>query len=171
MDPRTPVSKAGRHGAGIRLILFVGSFGPLGHAPASGTVTVALIGIPLFALVHSWSGVAQLLLVCVMAAIAVVLHSVGDRALGQKDSRKLVWDEVVGFLVAVLWIHRFTWTLAIVAFLVERTLDIVKVPPARWIEDRWPSGWGVVGDDVVAGAYTCIVLHMGVQFVPSWMGL
>jgi len=101
---------------------------------------------------------------------AVWLHSMGDRILGQKDSRLLVWDEVVGFLIAIAFVP-FTWQLAILAFLFERVIDIVKVPPANWIEDGWKGGWGVVGDDVIAGLYTCGLLHLIVRIAPGWVGL
>jgi phosphatidylglycerophosphatase A len=55
--------------------------------------------------------------------------------------------------------------------LIERVIDIVKVPPARWIERSWPGGWGVVGDDVAAGLYTCAILHVTIHFRPDVVGL
>ena len=86
--------------------------------------------------------------------------------LGDKDSGILVWDEVVGFMVAVIGLP-FTWKIALLAFLLERALDIFKFWPARWVEDRWPGGWGVVGDDVVAGLYTLGILHVLLWIAPS----
>jgi len=105
-----------------------------------------------------------------IAGGAVCLHGVGDRILREKDSRRLVWDEIVGFLIAVAFVP-FTWRLACLAFVCERFLDIVKVPPARWIERRIPGGWGVVGDDVVAGIYTRVLLYLAVTFAPGSCGL
>jgi phosphatidylglycerophosphatase A len=153
-----------------RLLIMVGSLGPLGHLPASGTVTVALIGPPLFWLVHDWPWPMYILLTLSFALASVWLHSVGDKILGEKDSRKLVWDELAGFLFALPFLH-FTPHLAILAVLIERVLDITKVPPANWIEKRWPGGWGVVGDDVVAGLYTCAILHAIVRLAPGWVGI
>ena len=57
------------------------------------------------------------------------------------------------------------------AFFAERLIDIIKVPPARWIENKWPGGWGVVGDDVVAGIYTYILLILMIQFLPNLMDI
>jgi len=101
---------------------------------------------------------------------AVWLHATGDRILAEKDSRTLVWDEVAGFLVAVAFVP-FTWQLAILAFVLERTIDVIKVPPANWIEKHWPSGWGVVGDDIAAGLYTCAILHIAVYLRPDLCGV
>jgi phosphatidylglycerophosphatase A len=104
------------------------------------------------------------------SVVSVWIHTVGDRILGETDSRRLVWDELAGFLFAVAFVP-FTWQLAVLAVVVERILDIVKIPPADWIEKHCPGGWGVVGDDVVAGLYTCGIIHLTVYVAPSWVGL
>lgn len=153
-----------------KALLLIGSIGPLGHAPASGSVTVAVIGVPMFWLMSEWTSPVYLVFVAIFSAAAVWLHDVGDRLLGEKDSRKLVWDELVGFMIAV-YLVPFTWQLALIAFLVERVIDIVKVPPANWIERRVRGGWGVVGDDVVAGIYTCFLLQFLIRFFPGAVGL
>lgn len=149
-----------------RGLLLIGSIGPLGHLPASGTVTVAVVGLPLFYLMQAWTAWLYVIVTLAFAAASVWLHQRGDRILGQKDSRKLVWDELAGFMVAVAFLP-FTWKLAALAFFLERLIDIVKVPPANWIERRWPGGWGVVGDDIVAGLYTCAILHAAIRFFPG----
>ena len=148
-----------------RVVLLIGSIGPLGHAPASGTVTVAVIGLPLFYLMHTWPWWVYTVVSLAFIGLSVWVHDVGDRILGEKDSRKLVWDELAGFLIAVAFVP-FTWQLALLAFLLERFLDIVKVPPARWIERCWPGGWGVVGDDIVAGLYTRLILFAIIALCP-----
>ena len=153
-----------------RVLLLVGSIGPLGHLPASGSLTVAFLGIPLFAVVHTWPGGVQLTLIVAFSGLAVGVHHVGDKLLQVKDSPTLVWDELAGFLVAVAFVP-FTWQLACLAFALERVLDILKVPPANWVEDHVPGGWGVVGDDLVAGAYTCGVLHTVIHLAPGLAGL
>ena len=149
-----------------RALVIAGTIGPLGHLPASGTVTVAVIGIPLFWLMHTWAAVAYVSVTIAFTAASIWVHDVGDRILGTKDSNKLVWDELVGFMIAVAFVP-FTWQVAAMAFVLERGIDIVKVPPARHIERRWPGGWGVVGDDVVAGLYTCAIVHIVIRVVPS----
>ena len=162
-DHRTEQPNRGRRPA-WRALLLIGSLGPLGHCPASGTVTVALVGIPLFWVTRAWSATSYVGLILVVSAAAVWIHHVGDQALGEKDSRTLVWDEIVGFLIAVTLIP-FSWSTVIAAFLIERAIDIVKVPPARWIERTWPGGWGDVGDDVVAGLYTAAILHLWIHLM------
>jgi len=144
---------------GQRLFILIGSLGPFGFLPASGTCAVAGVGIPLFYWTQFWPGPYRVLAACALTAASVAVHHIGDRILGQKDSRLLVWDEVAGYMVAVALLP-FNWPVAIAAFLIERVLDIVKVWPARWIERTWPGGWGVVGDDVVAGLYTYAAVRL-----------
>jgi len=149
--------------------LVIGALGPFGHLPASGTMTVAFVGIPIYWACSGLSWSIYLAIAIVFTLASILIHDVGDRLLGKKDSPMLVWDELVGFFVAVFGL-RFSWPIAVIAFIVERGLDIAKVPPANWIERHWPGGLGVVGDDVIAGLYTCALMHVLVQMVPSIAG-
>ena len=161
-DARTPAQ---------RLLLLFGSLGPLGHAPASGTVTVAVVGLPLYLLMQRYLSAPLYIAVTVVFTLgAVWVHHAGDRILGVKDSRKLVLDELVGYLVAMIAV-RPTWPLILLGFFVERALDIAKVFPANLVERKVPGGWGVVGDDVVAGLYTLGLLHLLCYLVPGLVGL
>ncbi|MFQ5590853.1 MAG: phosphatidylglycerophosphatase A [Phycisphaerae bacterium] len=155
---------------GERLLLLAGSIGPLGHLPASGTVTVVLVGVPLYYVMHTWHWLMYVLVTAAFATTSVWLHHVGDEILGSKDSGRLVWDEIVGFMVAVACVP-FTWQLVLFALVAERAIDIVKFPPAGYIERHWPGGWGVVGDDVVAGLYTRGLMHLAIWYKPVVMGV
>ncbi len=153
-----------------RVLILIGSLGPLGHAPASGTVSVAVAGIPAFWLLSqapAWVGVV---VAVVWTVASIFVHDAGDRILGTEDSGLLVWDELAGYFVATLFLP-FTWQIAAASFLLERALDILKVPPARTIENRVAGGLGVVGDDVVAGLYTLAIMQIGIRWVPGWLGL
>ncbi|HNQ22422.1 MAG TPA: phosphatidylglycerophosphatase A [Phycisphaerae bacterium] len=163
-------AKTGQRRAWQTTLLWIGSVGPLGYAPASGTVTVAVVGIPVFAWTRGWPWFVYVPAVVVFSAASVWLHSVGDRLLGTKDSRRLVWDELAGYFVAVALVP-FTWQTALASFVLERGLDIVKFPPGNLIEKHLPGGWGVVGDDLVAGLYTCVLMHALVHWVPAYLGL
>jgi phosphatidylglycerophosphatase A len=139
----------------------IGSLGPCGHLPASGTCTVLLVGVPIVWLCGRWAIPvwAYMTGLFALTALAVWVHELGDRLLGTKDSRLLVLDELVGFFIAMIGVS-ISWRSLLVGFLLERTLDILKVWPANRVEQRWPGGWGVVGDDVVAGIYALAVMHV-----------
>ncbi len=78
--------------------------------------------------------------------------------MGRKDDPRIVIDEMMGFLITMLWVPK-TALFMIIGFFLFRFLDIVKPPPIRLIE-RAKGGFGVVLDDAVAGVYANIILHI-----------
>lgn len=83
------------------------------------------------------------------------------------DPKNFVLDEVVGYLmVPVFFPYGSPWKVAIIGFLLFRVIDIIKVPPARKIDREMHNAWGVVLDDVIAGAYAVIVLYVAYVVLP-----
>ena len=79
-----------------------------------------------------------------------------ERLLGRKDPGVIVIDEVAGMILSVLTLPR-TPLILLAAFLCFRVLDIVKPFPAR--QAQWlRGGLGVFVDDLIAGAYTLLLL-------------
>ena len=76
----------------------------------------------------------------------------------KKDDRRIVVDEIMGFLVTMLWVPKSPLFIA-GGFLLFRFFDVLKSFPIRRLE-RVKSGFGVVLDDVLAGVYANIILHL-----------
>ena len=85
------------------------------------------------------------------------------RSLKVHDHVGIVWDEIVAFWL-VLWLTPSTWWLQLIAFGVFRFFDIVKPGGIKQIDARIKGGLGVMVDDLVAAAYTLIVIAVLVQF-------
>lgn len=82
---------------------------------------------------------------------------VTGRHLGVPDHGAMVWDEIVAFLAVLAVVPRgLAWQAA--AFVLFRAFDIAKPPPIRTFERRWHGGLGVMFDDLLAAAYTLVVL-------------
>lgn len=156
------------------VILFIGSLAYLGYVPvASGTVAVAVVGVPLHLILNGWLQVgwtAYAVFVVLFTLFSIWIAGRCDRVLGEKDSKKNVIDELPGYFIAVFMLP-VTWQTVAAAFFLERAIDIAKVWPARWIERHLPGGWGVVLDDVLAGFYTLILLHIVKHSFPTWLGI
>lgn len=157
-----------------RVVLFIGSLAYLGYVPvASGTVAVAVAGIPLYLLlviVLELSWPQYTLVVVGFTLFSIWIADRTDRVLGEKDSKRNVIDELPGYFIALIGLP-VTWQFIVAAFFLERAIDIAKVWPASWVERRMPGGWGVVLDDVVAGLYTLVLLRLGLLLVPGWFGV
>jgi phosphatidylglycerophosphatase A len=69
-----------------------------------------------------------------------------------------VIDEACGMAISLLFVPKeIKWY--VIAFFLFRLFDIVKPPPARGVE-KLKVGWGVTLDDVVAGIYANVTLHI-----------
>ena len=141
--------------------LLIGSLGGLGFLPgAPGTYGAAFAaGVHLLIL---WTGgsLALIPLTVVATAVGVALGSRVERTLGRRDPREFILDEAAGYWLAVIGFDAQPWYIVIpAAFVLFRLGDILKPPPVRWFE-RLPGGWGIMGDDLVAGALTNVVLQI-----------
>jgi phosphatidylglycerophosphatase A len=76
------------------------------------------------------------------------------------DQPLIVIDEVIGMLVTLsplLLIESYTWTHSLAALALFRVFDVWKPLGIKQI-DNWNSPFGVVLDDIVAGAYSAGIL-------------
>lgn len=131
-------------------------------APGTAGTLAAWLLFPLIRPQFSDVGFAVFLLVGF--AIGVFAAARTGRDLGVVDHGAIVWDEIVPFwLVLFMTPQGFWWQLF--AFLTFRFFDIIKPQPARWIDNEVKNGFGVMADDVVAAAYTLLVVALAVQGV------
>lgn len=65
-------------------------------------------------------------------------------------------DEMLGMLIA-LGGHVLTVQTIIEAFILFRVFDILKPYPVRNLE-RLPGAYGIIADDILAGAYANVAL-------------
>jgi phosphatidylglycerophosphatase A len=84
------------------------------------------------------------------------------RASGLKDPQFVVIDEVAGQLIALIAVP-LEWKTLVAGFILFRGFDIVKPPPVRQLE-ALPEGAGIVLDDVAAGLYAFVVMHLLLRF-------
>jgi phosphatidylglycerophosphatase A len=106
-------------------------------------------------------------LTTVAAAIAVTLIGIPAaarvaRASALKDPQFVVIDEVAGQLVALIAVP-LAWKTFLVGLILFRVFDILKPPPIRQLE-RLPEGIGIVVDDLGAGLYALVIMHLLLHF-------
>lgn len=124
---------------------------------APGTAGTA-VAIPLYVLFVYAGWLPYLIGMGVLFWLGVEGANRIEKATQQKDGRLIVIDEIVGYLVTMLFLP-VRWELIIAGFFVFRFFDILKPYPIRKL-DMNPNlkGFGVMIDDVLAGVYSCIVL-------------
>jgi len=124
---------------------------------APGTVASAATALVLWLLGLSSPALAVVL--GAVAALGVWAADQAERALAAKDPGAIVIDEVAGMTTAALFVPS-TWLAAGMVFVIFRVFDVLKPYPAGLIDRRGRGGFGVVGDDLVAGAYAGIVTRI-----------
>ena len=138
-----------------RLAIALATVGGVGHAPVASGTAGSLVALPLLPPLAALRDASLAgYLACLLVVIAVAIWSAGEaeEILGGADHRTIVVDEVAGMLVAGAFVPG-TWIAAGIAFFFFRLFDVVKPFPANVFDGRMEGGIGVVGDDLVAGAY------------------
>jgi len=147
------------------LVKMLSSFFYTGYLPkAPGTWASGITAIILF---YIWPGQwhLQFLITLTVYFIGVELSSRAEQYYGH-DSPRIVIDEVAGQMTALFMVPRMLLPF-IMAFVLFRIFDIIKPPPAR----AWESlhrGYGVMSDDIAAGAYAVLATHFLLALLNKW---
>jgi len=146
---------------------WVGSLGGIGFLPgAPGTyATLVAAGVHILLLSLTHSTLPLPFLIAGATAACVILGAPVERALGRRDPREFVIDEVAGYWLAVLGLEAWPWYIvAPAAFVLFRLLDIIKPPPVGRF-GKLPGGWGIVLDDLIAGACANLLVWAALSLI------
>ena len=108
---------------------------------------------------RTWSTIVA---AAVVTLIGIPAATSVARRTGVKDPQFVVIDEVAGQLVALIAVP-FTWKAFLAGLILFRVFDMWKPFPIRRLE-RLPEGTGIVVDDLGAGIYALIIMHLLVHF-------
>jgi len=143
-----------------KLTILLGTGFGAGYSPLAPGTMGTLVGVIFYlilkrALSHPLSyGMALVFL----NLAGVWISGKCERYLGQKDSRVIVIDEISGFLIAMFGLP-LSFRFILLGFLVFRIFDILKPFKMEKIQ-KLPGGWGIMGDDIAAGALSGILIHI-----------
>jgi len=122
-----------------------------------------LVGILVYFPLATLPWPVYLCFLMVFTAAAVYVAQEAEVIFRKKDASCIVIDEVGG-LLWTLFCTPPTFPVVVMGFFLFRFFDIFKPFPARLIQDKLPGGYGVVGDDVMAGIYGNLVLQVFIKF-------
>lgn len=139
------------------LILALATFGGIGYFPlASGTAASLAAMLPYWLLRDSGGGYFGFCLA--LAGIGVWTGGRAEGYLQTRDPHPVVIDEVLGFMIAAAGLPRH-WLYPLSAFFLFRLFDVWKPQPIDSLQ-KLPGGWGIMADDVLAGIYANLLLHL-----------
>lgn len=134
-----------------KLFLTVGYSGLSPKAPGTvGSFVSLILGLFLLQFFH----ISTLFLAAILISVLAVKQiNIYEKEIGEHDSKEIVIDELAGMWIA-LGIANATsdnYIIAIMAFVYFRIFDIWKPSIIGKIDRDVQGGWGVMGDDMVAG--------------------
>ncbi|MGQ9706902.1 MAG: phosphatidylglycerophosphatase A family protein [bacterium] len=130
----------------------------LGKIPFAPGTFGSLGAIPLFLLFQNhW--ITYNIVLFLLIIFSIPSSNYIERKLNKKDPSSIVIDEVIGQLIALLFITSRSFFTVFLSFSLFRLFDIIKPPPARLVQYLY-GGYGIIMDDIVAGVYTNLVLRI-----------
>ncbi len=139
----------------VHFIAFGGGIGLMPFAPGTfGTALSVFIFLPLSLLDISF----YVLITIFLVFLGFFVCDKTAKDLNVKDHPGIVWDEICGFLIAMIGAPREAlWV--IVGFLLFRFFDVLKPWPIGWIDRKIEGGLGIMLDDVLAGLFTFLIIQ------------
>lgn len=152
MRLKKPPRPAGPPGPWVLLA----AWGPCGYAPVAPGTFGTLGAIPLYVVVSRLSPAGYVAFTVAFSALAMYAAERAGKYWGVADASPIVIDEVAGYLLTMAFAP-FSWPAMAAGFVLFRVFDVLKPWPASAL-DRVKNGWGVVADDLAAGAFAWAAL-------------
>ncbi len=109
----------------------------------------------------------QTMLYIVVASVITIIGFLAsgklEKTLGKKDPSCIVIDEVAGVMIAFFMLP-LTPAVLWITFFLFRAFDMFKIYPAGKFE-KLPGSIGIMADDIVAGLYANIIMHLALLSV------
>lgn len=128
-----------------------------GAAPKAPGTLGTVAAIPVYLLLAQLPMWGYLATIVIAFAVGVYLCEQTSKDMGVHDHGGIVWDEFVGFWIAMIALP-FHWAWILAGFILFRFFDIIKPFPIGWFDKRVHGGLGIMIDDVIAGIFAFAIL-------------
>ena len=136
-----------------KFFLTLGYSGLSPKAPGTvGSFVALLLGMGLLQII---SITTLFLLSLLISIIAVKQINIYEEQTATHDGKEIVIDELAGMWITmgVAGVTSDNWIMGIIAFIFFRIFDIWKPSIIGKIDQNVKGGWGVMGDDMIAGVF------------------
>ena len=140
-----------------QIIILISTFFYTGYLPKGSGTFATLCFLPFYYfLFRDMNPALYLTITLGLYFIGVWASNYAAVIFNEKDPHKVVIDEVVGYLITMMFIP-FTWKRMIVGFFICRILDIIKPFPAYQAQSL-RGGNGIMADDAISGLQGWIIM-------------
>lgn len=135
----------------------------VGRAPLAPGTAASLVALPFAWLIATAFGPVPLLALDIAVGLfAVPISGAYAKKIGRQDPSDCVIDELAGQWLACAFAP-LTWKGYALAFVLFRLFDITKLWPVSAAE-KLHGGFGIVADDMVAGAMAGVIVLLAGHF-------
>jgi len=134
-----------------------------------GAILGFVVSLVVFLLPYSW----RIIFIFCLSMLSIPISTRAEILFHEKDSPKIVIDEVIGVLIATIllknsgWVQIFGFQVPLFFFLgllLFALFDALKPFPALRTQ-KLNGGLGVVLDDIIAGGYAAIILLLLIKII------
>lgn len=145
-----------------KFVQLLATFFYIGYLPGAPGTMASVAGVVLYLLLRGHLGL-YLGVTALIIYLGFRVSGPMETLSGKKDPGCIVIDEVAGMLLSLFLLPASApvlWS----AFFLFRAFDMFKIYPVNKFE-AIPGGTGVMMDDLVAGVYTCVVMHIALWLI------
>ena len=147
-----------------RIFMFIATGAYSGYLPKAPGTWGSLLGVALWFVLRDMELIPYGGIVMALFVIGTICAGSVEKIVDRPDPGIVVIDEIVGQMIALAGAPHHP-VAALLAFLTFRVFDILKPFPANWFDRHIHGGLGIMLDDVAAGLYSLLVLHLVWRYV------
>ena len=152
-----------------KLLVLIATFFHIGKVSKAPGTVATLATIPLWWAMAGAGPIIYMILVLLLLPLGIMAAQAYESTTDVHDSKEIVIDEVVGFLITMTWLP-MTWESLVLGFVIFRVLDIFKPWPISVLDKNVKGGVGVMIDDIAAGIIGSLILQT-IYTQTSWLGV
>ena len=131
-----------------------------GLAPKAPGTFGTIAAVPLVCLLaYSTTLTGYLLVTLIASVIGIWLCGKTAKDMMVHDDSSIVWDEIAGLLITMIAVP-LSWQTLLLGFVLFRIFDILKPWPISYLDARVHGGFGIMIDDILAGFFALILMHI-----------
>jgi len=131
-----------------------------GLAPQAPGTFGTLATLPFLVLTASQNLSIKVIILVMISLLGIWICDRSAKALGAHDHGSIVWDEIAGFYLTMLFVATWNWKTLLLGFALFRFFDIVKPWPIKHLDEHVHGGLGIMLDDLIAGLFAGIILML-----------
>ena len=142
-----------------KLNFLIFTFFYTGKLPASGTFASIITIFIYYFIIFFFSKIIFISVFLIITIYSIIFLKYILKNFDDKDPKEIVIDEFIGQSIPLI-VCGNNVVLILISFIIFRIFDIFKIFPANIFDKNMDGTIGIIGDDVIAGLYTLLIIYL-----------